>query len=107
MGMRRRRRGQQMENSDLTVMGLEDHGMIGESGRDEKDKRLLDFCHLSDWRRDNEFIQTKYRPELRSHRKCFRTILGIHNETGNIWSHMLGCMVFVGLAAAFFSGDTF
>ena len=40
-------------------------------------RRLLDFCHLSDWRRDNEFIQTKYRPELR-----FFFIFSDHSQWG-------------------------
>jgi len=92
---------------ELRVMRQEDDQMIGEGGSEQKDRRLLDFHQISDWRQDNEFIQTRYRPELRSHQKCFRTILGLHNQTGNIWSHMLGCMVFIGLGFAFFLNDTF
>merc|ERR1712192_328350 len=98
---------QHHENPHLRAMRQEDDQMIDEGGSKQKDGRLLDFHQLSDWRRDNEFIQTRYRPELRSHQKCFHTILGLHNQTGIIWSHMLGCMVFIGLGFAFFLNDTF
>lgn len=32
---------------------------------------------------------------------CFKSIFRIHTETGNIWSHMLGCVAFIGVAGWF------
>jgi len=55
---------------------------------------------------DNEHIFAHYRPELRSYSECFRSIMGLHTETGNIWSHLLGVIVFLGLIVRFFNLPT-
>merc|ERR1711864_1860 len=63
---------------------------------------LIKFEDLPDWLRDNEFIRTRHRPELRSYEECYRSILMLHTETGNIWTHLFGCIVFLGLFLYFF-----
>jgi len=101
---RRRSRGETCRRKEeIATLRKESNHKMGEVDRD---RRLLEFHQLAEWRRDNEFIQSRYRPELRSHRKCFRSILTVHNETGNIWSHMLGCFIFLGLALVFFVDHT-
>lgn len=45
---------------------------------------------------DNDFLQRGHRPPLPSFRACFKSIFRIHTETGNIWTHMLGCVAFIG-----------
>lgn len=52
------------------------------------------------WERDNEFILTGYRINYNSWSSIFRSILEFHNETVNIWSHLLGALLFVALVAA-------
>ena len=34
-------------------------------------------------------------------RECFKSIFRIHTETGNIWTHLLGVVAFLGLALYF------
>ena len=34
-------------------------------------------------------------------RECFKSIFRIHTETGNIWTHLLGVVAFLGLAIYF------
>lgn len=46
---------------------------------------------------DNRYIHTGYRPELMTFYRCFLSLFYVHNETGNIYTHMVG-------AIAFFSG---
>ncbi|BGP52915.1 hypothetical protein JCM8202_003997 [Rhodotorula sphaerocarpa] len=61
---------------------------------------LLRHDQLEPWMRDNHWIVRGYRPVNRSYCKCMRTIFQGHNETVNIWTHMLGSTVAV-LAAAY------
>lgn len=32
-----------------------------------------------------------------SFRDCFKTVFLCHNETGNIWTHLIGLLVFIAL----------
>ena len=50
----------------------------------------LSFGGLPDWMQDNEYLTVGHRPELHSYKECFKSIFGIHSETGNIWTHLIG-----------------
>ncbi|XP_067141221.1 adiponectin receptor protein-like [Centruroides vittatus] len=63
-------------------------------------------CHFSSlpkWLQDNDFLIRGHRPPLPSFSACFRSIFRIHTETGNIWTHLLGCLFFIGIATYFLS----
>ncbi|KAJ1991878.1 inc metabolism membrane protein [Dimargaris cristalligena] len=60
-------------------------------------RRLLKFEELPIEWQENEFITSGYR-FLRSNSQCLGSIFQFHNETGNIWTHLLGLMFFVVLA---------
>jgi len=53
---------------------------------------------LPAWRRDNAFIRSGYRPTSNSYRASFASIGALHNETVNIWTHLLGAVAFFCLA---------
>ncbi|XP_074645418.1 adiponectin receptor protein-like [Tubulanus polymorphus] len=59
--------------------------------------------HLPDWLKDNDFLHRGHRPELNSFMACFKSIFRIHTETGNIWTHLLGFIAFIGVAVYFLS----
>lgn len=59
------------------------------------------FHHLPDWLQDNDFLEKGHRPPLPSYRACFKSIFRIHTETANIWTHLLGCVAFIGIAIYF------
>ncbi|VDP09699.1 unnamed protein product [Soboliphyme baturini] len=59
------------------------------------------FYSLPEWLQDNDFLYSGHRPPLPSFNACFKSIFRLHTETGNIWSHMLGCAAFVGTAIYF------
>ncbi|XP_065349292.1 adiponectin receptor protein isoform X2 [Cloeon dipterum] len=61
------------------------------------------FQHLPSWLQDNDFLHTGHRPPLPTFSACFRSIFRIHTETGNIWTHLLGCVAFIGMATYFLS----
>lgn len=47
------------------------------------------YQDLPDYLQDNEFIFTGYRYNLPV-KDTIRSLFDIHNETGNVWSHLLG-----------------
>lgn len=57
---------------------------------------LVDYDGVPSWLRDNEDIRGSYRVHF-SLEMCARSLFQIHNETGNIWSHLLGFVLFVGI----------
>merc|ERR1719447_1369385 len=59
--------------------------------------KVVHFSHLPQWLQDNDFLHFGHRPPLPTI-ECFKSIIRIHTETGNIWTHLLGVMAFVGLA---------
>ncbi|KAH6635625.1 hemolysin-III related-domain-containing protein [Chaetomium sp. MPI-SDFR-AT-0129] len=57
---------------------------------------LLHWDDLPPWRRDNPSILQGYRPTSQSWRGSLRSLGYLHNESVNIWTHLLGA-VFVSL----------
>jgi hypothetical protein len=58
---------------------------------------LMQWVDLPDWRRDNEYIISGYRRESTSFRKSLASWKYIHKETVNIYSHLFGTVLFLGL----------
>jgi adiponectin receptor len=57
---------------------------------------------LPAWQQDNHYIISGYRPATNSYNKSFASVGYIHNETVNIWSHMIGALLaLVGSAAVY------
>ncbi|KAF9431733.1 hypothetical protein BGZ76_011776 [Entomortierella beljakovae] len=53
---------------------------------------------LPQWMKDNPAIITGYRRATYSYSKCVKTLWFLHNETVNIWSHLLGAIAFIIIA---------
>ena len=53
---------------------------------------LVLWDELPAWRRDNAFIRTGYRRTSGSVRASVASLLYLHNETVNIWTHLLGAV---------------
>eukprot|EP00055_Hartaetosiga_balthica_P005563 m.16513 g.16513 ORF g.16513 m.16513 type:complete len:562 (+) comp4630_c0_seq1:126-1811(+) len=51
--------------------------------------------YIPKWMSDNEFILSGYRPELLSFTRCVHSLSYVHNETGNIYTHLLGGIIFI------------
>lgn len=56
---------------------------------------------LPNWLRDNDYLLKGHRPPLPSSKECFKSIFRIHTETGNIWTHLIGALSFIGIAIYF------
>ena len=61
------------------------------------DGKLFKFVDLPEWMKDNEYITDMHRPQITSLKSCLRSVFSIHSETGNIWTHLIGALVFLGL----------
>uniref|UniRef100_A0A8C5K495 Adiponectin receptor protein 1 n=1 Tax=Jaculus jaculus TaxID=51337 RepID=A0A8C5K495_JACJA len=58
--------------------------------------RVIPYDVLPDWLKDNDYLLHGHRPPMPSFRACFKSIFRIHTETGNIWTHLLFGMFFLG-----------
>ncbi len=65
--------------------------------------RAMPHAELPHWLKDNEFLHGGHRPPLPSIRACFHSIFRIHTETGNIWTHFIGALLFIIIATFFLS----
>ena len=55
----------------------------------QESKALLSWEALPAWYQDNPFITAGYRDVCNSSWTCFKSMITLHNETVNIWSHMI------------------
>ncbi|KAG8367451.1 hypothetical protein BUALT_Bualt16G0073500 [Buddleja alternifolia] len=60
---------------------------------------LLSFKELPDYMKDNEYILNYYRANWPIKEALF-SLFRWHNETLNVWTHLLGFLLFVGLTVA-------
>lgn len=63
---------------------------------------LLPWARLPQWAKDNEYIHSGYRQISYSYLESFRSCFYIHNETGNIYSHLLAMLWMIVLPIIFY-----
>ncbi|CAG2115895.1 unnamed protein product, partial [Medioppia subpectinata] len=56
---------------------------------------LIHYDDLPPWLQENKYIRNSYRPLMPSIKSCLKSIFRLHTETGNIWTHMIGGILFV------------
>ncbi|KNE71110.1 hemolysin III family channel protein [Allomyces macrogynus ATCC 38327] len=61
--------------------------------------RTYRYGQVPHYLQDNEYIHTGYRASY-SFTESWASMLFVHNETGNIWTHFLGLLMFVALMAS-------
>ncbi|GFQ00993.1 heptahelical transmembrane protein 2 [Phtheirospermum japonicum] len=60
------------------------------------ERRLMKYDELPEYLRDNEFITDYYRCEWPL-KDVILSVFSLHNETLNIWTHLVGFLIFLGL----------
>ncbi|KAI9312692.1 hemolysin-III related-domain-containing protein [Dichotomocladium elegans] len=84
------------------VMGSNLHEKLNKASEHLKEavakgaRQLLHYDELPVPWRNNEHIHTGYR-FLSTPAQCWHSLLYLHNETGNIYTHLVGFVVFLGL----------
>lgn len=59
------------------------------------EQKLTCLWHeIAPWQRDNAYITSGYRPQSNSYLKSWSSLLYLHNETVNIYTHLLAAIVF-------------
>ncbi|KAF2445063.1 HlyIII-domain-containing protein [Karstenula rhodostoma CBS 690.94] len=58
-----------------------------------EEKLTVLWNELPAWQQDNHYIVSGYRPATNSYNKSFASIGHIHNETVNIWTHLVGALL--------------
>ncbi|KAL5416863.1 hypothetical protein PMIN03_001928 [Paraphaeosphaeria minitans] len=67
-----------------------------------EEKLTILWNELPGWQQDNQYIHSGYRPATNSYGKSFASVGYIHNETVNIWTHLIGALLaLVGAAVAY------
>lgn len=72
----------------------------------ESSDEVWKACHfekLPPWMRDNNYLIFGYRPELKTFQRCFHSIIRVHTETGNIWTHLIGSVMFLVITIMFYT----
>ena len=54
---------------------------------------LISVNELPEWMHKDNFILHGYRKSEPSFRRCYESLFYLHNETVNIWSHLLGAVL--------------
>ncbi|KAI0107397.1 mPR-like GPCR protein [Hypoxylon sp. NC0597] len=57
--------------------------------QDHHDHPLLSYEEIPEWYQDNPYVRHGYRPVSHSARACFGSWIYIHNETMNIYTHLV------------------
>lgn len=57
--------------------------------------RLYFYHELDEWQKDNHYIKSGYVRETSSYRKCLNSLAYLHNETVNIYSHLVPAILVV------------
>ncbi|KAK1962084.1 hemolysin III family channel protein [Colletotrichum sublineola] len=83
-----------LSSVESTVVGLE---------KKVEEALLILWDDLPAWRRDNAFILTGYRPDSNSYLGSLRSLGYLHNESVNIWSHLLGAVAFLVAGAVLYA----
>ncbi|SCU91146.1 LAFA_0F02102g1_1 [Lachancea sp. 'fantastica'] len=65
------------------------------SGTSKQKRRLYTWEEIPEWQRDNEHIRSGYIIETKSLKECFCSLFYLHNESVNIYTHLLPGICFL------------
>lgn len=66
-------------------------------------RRLYYYHELDEWQKDNHYIKSGYIRESKSFHECLRSLSYLHNETVNIYSHIVPSLTFLPYVLTFIS----
>src|SRR6266699_6620276 len=63
--------------------------------------RTVTCQEISGWHLDNKYILRGYRPEKADYLEIFTSLTFLHNETCNVYTHLVGALLLPVVATAF------
>ncbi|KZV33981.1 hypothetical protein F511_04206 [Dorcoceras hygrometricum] len=99
-----RRRGSRCASALLTPREAA-NGVDSEENKKKKWARLEKYEDLPEYLKDNEFVRDHYRCEWPM-RDVLRSVFSLHNETLNIWTHLVGFLIFAWLTVVSLTEET-
>ncbi|BFZ65195.1 hypothetical protein YB2330_006358 [Saitoella coloradoensis] len=103
MGEVRRRQPPAAGQDDSNDIITEASHAVEDAASKVKQALIIAWDDLEHWQHDNKYITGGYRRTAASFRACFASLFYLHNESVNIWSHLLGSLLFT-VIALFYSG---
>ncbi|KAF2230030.1 mPR-like GPCR protein [Viridothelium virens] len=68
--------------------------------RRKVEARTVTYQEVSEWQRDNQYILSGYRPEKAGYLEILISLTFLHNETCNVYSHLVGALLLPLVATA-------
>lgn len=87
-------------NGETLACGV--HKKIGVGRPNDFTKHLYSYDEIPDWIKGNPFIRHGYRAGYTMN-MCLQSIFMLHNETANVWTHLLGMLFFLTCSILFFA----
>jgi hypothetical protein len=63
--------------------------------------RTVTWQEVSEWQLDNKYILSGYRPEKADYLEIFTSLTFLHNETCNVYTHLVGALLLPLVATVF------
>ncbi|KAI1821704.1 hemolysin-III protein [Xylaria intraflava] len=63
--------------------------------------RTVTWGEISEWQRDNKYILSGYRPEKADYLEILASLTFLHNETCNVYTHLVGALLLPLIATVF------
>lgn len=63
--------------------------------------RTVTWQEISEWQLDNKYILSDYRPEKADYLDIFTSLTFLHNETCNVYTHLVGALLLPLVATVF------
>ena len=83
------------------VQGVNPSTMEAPTTRSTPEARTVAWREVSEWQRDNKYILSGYRPEKADYLEILTSLTSLHNETCNVYTHLIGALLLPLIAAAF------
>ena len=81
----------------------EDTGLIKKTEEKAKAAVTVLWNDVPQWMQDNHYIHSGYRPQSNSYWKSTASLGYLHNESVNIWTHLIGAALAVSTASILYS----
>ena len=101
-GVARSRKSSPLVGEHTKQNGIEVHSSKAQPHpANHQDDALLTWNEILPWQKDNRFITSHYRPASFSFIRSAKSLGWLHNQTVNIYTHLIGAIYFVASAMWF------